>query len=74
MDGGPVNAHHISVTRLRWAGHLAYGVGVASAAGERGSIAADAANDEIAAALTLTGRAVQLLADRQHPLSRGAGR
>jgi hypothetical protein len=36
----------------------------AVAAGERASIAVEAANDEIAAALTLTGRAAQLLTDR----------
>jgi hypothetical protein len=36
----------------------------AIASGERDSLAADAANDEIAAALTLTGRAAQVLTDR----------
>lgn len=36
----------------------------AAAGGTRDAIAADAANDEIAAALTLTGRAAQVLTDR----------
>jgi hypothetical protein len=41
----------------------------AAAAGERDSIAAEAATDEIAAALTLTGRAAQALADRATTLA-----